>query len=311
MRSYPTTRSRGRLGGWPRRLAGVVRGLVGERLLLALLAFYLALCLLDHSLPARSIVLLEPRVYASIVALLVASRALDTSGLPSRLSTAMLSRRRGSLGASSILLLVMGAGAASMAITNDAALFVYIPIVASLERAVGSGLDWLYVVTALSVNVASMMSPVGNPQNIYIWQHYHVSAARFTLYLAPYTGLSLALLALYTLLLTSHASLPRVPPPPPVRVDWGLAAASISSIIAVLVMGHYGLQYAALALAIALIAYADPRALGAVDLGLLLVFALIPHRLRGGLEAGGSPPQAAREPCGPRCSSGWPKPGCE
>jgi Na+/H+ antiporter NhaD/arsenite permease-like protein len=152
LRLYRTTPSQGSSGGWRHKLAGPARGLLRERLLLVLLALYIALCLLDHSLPRRSLALLEPRIYASLV----------------------------------------------------------------------------------------------------------------------------ALLALYALLLSRHLGpgMPRAPQPPPVRVKWRLAVASLSSILALLVMGHYGLQYAALALTVALIVYADPHALRSIDLSLLLVFAL-------------------------------------
>ncbi|BEP17756.1 hypothetical protein PYJP_11080 [Pyrofollis japonicus] len=166
-----------------------------------------------------------------------------------------------------------------MIITNDAALFVFIPLVASFERILRLNLAWLYVLIALSVNVTSMMSPIGNPQNLYLWQYYGLSIHQFVLTLLPYTILSITLLLSYTLLMysrllahRSNSSLDILPPP--IKTEWKLALASLLSISALFVASHYGLQYLAFVLTIALISSADPRALKSLDLGLLAIFGL-------------------------------------
>ncbi|MEB2837194.1 MAG: SLC13 family permease, partial [Desulfurococcales archaeon] len=168
-----------------------------ERLLTVLLVAYIVMIPLDPSLPRRSLRLLEPRVYAALVALLVASRGLELSGLPARAASRLLAKLRGRPGLlySSI---VLAAGASAAFMTNDAALFVYLPLVMSVERILGAPLTGLYVLVALSVNTLSMASPIGNPQNIYIWQHYRLSAAEFAAGMAPYTLAGLGLLVVYT-----------------------------------------------------------------------------------------------------------------
>ena len=255
------------------RLASRLRDYASrERMLTALLVAYAVMIPLDPSLPRRSLRLLEPRVYAALVALLVASRGLELSGLPARAASRLLARLRGRPGLlySSI---VLAAGASAALMTNDAALFVYLPLVMSLERILGTPLTGLYVLVALSVNTLSMVSPIGNPQNLYIWQHYRLSAAGFIAGIAPYALAGLGLLVAYTAFLRGPPV--QAPSPPPVRLDKPLAAASLTAILGVAVLGSMGMQYEVLLLAVALVAAVRPQALRAVDAPLLAVFALL------------------------------------
>lgn len=85
---------------------------------------------------------------------------------------------------------------ASMAVTNDVALITFVPLALVTLRAAGMEGRALLVAALMTVaaNLGSMLTPVGNPQNLYLFTASGMSVSRFLLLMAPYTGLSAALL---------------------------------------------------------------------------------------------------------------------
>ena len=85
---------------------------------------------------------------------------------------------------------------ASMAVTNDVALITFVPLALVTLRAAGMEGHALLVAALMTVaaNLGSMLTPVGNPQNLYLFTASGMSVPRFLSLMAPYTGLSAALL---------------------------------------------------------------------------------------------------------------------
>ena len=85
---------------------------------------------------------------------------------------------------------------ASMAVTNDVALITFVPLALVTLRAAGMEGHALLVAALMTVaaNLGSMLTPVGNPQNLYLFTASGMSVSRFLSLMAPYTGLSAALL---------------------------------------------------------------------------------------------------------------------
>lgn len=85
---------------------------------------------------------------------------------------------------------------ASMAVTNDVALITFVPLALVTLRAAGMEGRALLVAALMTVaaNLGSMLTPVGNPQNLYLFTASGMSVSRFLSLMAPYTGLSAALL---------------------------------------------------------------------------------------------------------------------
>ncbi len=76
----------------------------------------------------------------------------------------------------------------SMFITNDIALFVVVPITVALGKYIPESLPKLIIFEAIAVNVGSTLTPIGNPQNIFIyrnWDHgfIHFMKEMFPLFL--------------------------------------------------------------------------------------------------------------------------------
>jgi len=86
----------------------------------------------------------------------------------------------------------------AMAITNDVALITFVPFALLLMR---SGVSWrtrAHIITlqTIAANVGSSLTPVGNPQNLYLFAHYHMPTKQFFLGILPIVLAGFALLIL-------------------------------------------------------------------------------------------------------------------
>ena len=85
----------------------------------------------------------------------------------------------------------------SMAVTNDVALVTFTPLALVALNAAHLESRTCLVVALMTVaaNLGSMLTPIGNPQNLYLFTSSGMGVADFLALMAPYTALSAALLA--------------------------------------------------------------------------------------------------------------------
>ena len=103
----------------------------------------------------------------------------------------------------------------SMLVTNDVALISFVPFALEVLRMAGEEKRTVPVVVmqTIAANLGSMTTPIGNPQNLYLYSHYHLSLGDFFSAMLPLTLASAALLALFLLVSPSHAlSAPELAP---------------------------------------------------------------------------------------------------
>ncbi|MBW5823748.1 anion permease [Yersinia kristensenii] len=93
------------------------------------------------------------------------------------------------------LFLVLSAAILSSFLTNDVALFIIIPLILTLKKISSLPVSPLIIFSALAVNAGSLLTPIGNPQNILLWSRSALSFIGFTRQMAP-----LAAIILLTLL---------------------------------------------------------------------------------------------------------------
>lgn len=92
--------------------------------------------------------------------------------------------------------------ALSMLVTNDVALLTLVPLTLLLFRAGGQkSTIWTVVLETVAANLGSMVTPIGNPQNLYLYTSGRLTALDFLTLLAPYAAVALALLMALCLLL--------------------------------------------------------------------------------------------------------------
>lgn len=104
------------------------------------------------------------------------------------------------------LLLVALCFFSSMFITNDVALLTFVPF-AVMALTMAKQQHLIVPVVALqtvAANLGSMLTPVGNPQNLYLYTRYDLDMGTFLIWMLPLTILSLVLLTAAVLLLGSQ-----------------------------------------------------------------------------------------------------------
>lgn len=81
---------------------------------------------------------------------------------------------------------------ASMLITNDVALIVFVPLaIATFTELKRIRLIAPTVIfQTIAANMGSMLTPIGNPQNLFIYSHYHLSLVEFLSITAPVVAIS-------------------------------------------------------------------------------------------------------------------------
>ncbi len=86
----------------------------------------------------------------------------------------------------------------SMLITNDVALLTFVPL--TFVMLSGARQGWIVMLTVIlqtvAANTGSMLTPLGNPQNLFLFGNMSVSFFSFVLTLLPYTLLSFVVLSL-------------------------------------------------------------------------------------------------------------------
>jgi Na+/H+ antiporter NhaD/arsenite permease-like protein len=211
---------------------------------------------------------------AGLLGLLVAIQGVRDSGLVQRAAWALVVRAHSvrTLG----LLLVAASALLSMLLTNDVSLFLIVPLTLSLGTLCNLPVLRMVVLEALAVNAGSTLSPIGNPQNLLLWQHSALSMAQFAGAMAPAFAVMLALvLALAWAWLPAHrvAITPAPTAAPALAVGLGAwSALGLAFMVLAMECGHAGWGAAVLLAACAWRARASLRR---VDWGLLLTFAAI------------------------------------
>ena len=81
----------------------------------------------------------------------------------------------------------------SMLVTNDVALIVFVPFTLALLEQLGFSRQMIPVIVlqTIAANLGSMATPVGNPQNLYLYAVYNMNAGDFFSVTLPLTAISL------------------------------------------------------------------------------------------------------------------------
>lgn len=143
---------------------------------------------------------LDVRTLAVLFSLMAVMAGLQGLGMFSWVAEKLLGRvkRTGEI----IFILVMLCFFFSMVITNDVALITFVPFTFTVlhmmgEEQGGRLLIPTVVMQTVAANLGSMLTPIGNPQNLYLYGKAGMSVGEFLLLMLPYTMLSFVLLALW------------------------------------------------------------------------------------------------------------------
>jgi len=154
------------------------------------------------------------RTLALLYALMTVSAGLRKAGVFESLAHLVCRRVSGARALGMILAALTFFS--SMLITNDVALLTFVPFAVVLLGMTGREQDLILTVVlqTAAANLGSMLTPVGNPQNLYLYSYYRLSAGDFFRITGPVWALSLALCLLGCLALPrARLTVPRARDP--------------------------------------------------------------------------------------------------
>lgn len=206
---------------------------------------------------------------ACLAALMVASGGFMISGVFDKAAARLVNSCRDSR--SLMAAMVCATFFASMFITNDVALIVLVPTTLLACRRAGLDPIMIVVLQTVAANVGSMVLPMGNPQNLYLYSRYAMPFASFFLTVLPLSLAGLAALALFCLFSAKRPFVALAAPEPTIRrADLCLySAVFVIAAAAIFAVLDYRIAFAVAAVVVA----AKGRNLAQqVDYALLLTF---------------------------------------
>ena len=78
-----------------------------------------------------------------------------------------------------VLALVGVTYVSSMFVTNDVALITFVPLALIIGKRLQRDVARVIILQTLAANLGSMVTPPGNPQNLFLYAHYHYTASSF------------------------------------------------------------------------------------------------------------------------------------
>jgi Na+/H+ antiporter NhaD/arsenite permease-like protein len=250
------------------------RILQAEWLLVLFVVLAVALALADPRPAGDYRRWLQLPTLAGLTGLLLAIQGIRDSGLVQHAAGTLLARMH-SLRATG-LLLVASTAVLSMVLTNDVSLFLVVPLTLAIGSLCNLPVARMVVLEALAVNAGSTLSPIGNPQNLLLWQHAQVPFVQFAAAMLPAAAVMFALVALLTWFWLPQERI-RLSPEriDGHAVDRRLAAGSMLALLAMVVAMEYGHAVAGALGLLALFALLARAALWRMDWLLLATFAAI------------------------------------
>jgi len=159
----------------------------------AMLLGALAVLFTGQISPSKALHAINLDVILFLFGMFVVGQALEESGYLSHLSSRLFGRAKTVDGL--LLLILFGAGLLSAFLMNDTLAIIGTPVMLQIARKTGIRPKLLLLSLAFSVTIGSVMSPIGNPQNLLVATDGNISNpfVTFLHYLAVPTLISLFL----------------------------------------------------------------------------------------------------------------------
>ena len=215
---------------------------------------------------------IDLRVLCLLLCLMAVVAGFRSCGAFQWLACQLLSRGGG--GRALAVTLVLLPFFCSMLVTNDVALLTFVPFTLLLletldcrEAAIS-----LLVLQTIAANLGSMATPVGNPQNLFLYAAYGLSAGEFFSVVLPLTAISLICLTASSLpVLPKDMAVPELAPAV-IHNPKRLALYGVLFLLCLLTVFRV-LPYGILTvIVLAAIAAVEPKLLKTLDYGLLATF---------------------------------------
>ncbi|MBA1334650.1 MAG: Anion permease ArsB/NhaD-like [Firmicutes bacterium] len=160
----------------------------------AVFTLSLILALISCFFSPPSISYIDFKVLICLFNLMIVIKAFDELHLLDKFAVSILNRCTDSRKVS--LLLILLSFFASMLITNDVALITFVPLALIIGNKSGINMIDTVVLQTLAANIGSSLTPMGNPQNLFIFSYYKLAASHFFASVSLFPLLGLAWLVL-------------------------------------------------------------------------------------------------------------------
>lgn len=209
------------------------------------------------------------RVLACLFNIMIVVKAFEELHLLDRLSVGILRRCGTNRGVSLVLILM--SFFLSMVFTNDVALLTLVPLAIIIGKKSGIDMMTTVIFQTLAANIGSSLTPMGNPQNLYIYSFYNLKAGQFFSVVGVFAILGLAWLLILNRKISGaklEVSLEQVVTGDKKRIAvWAVVFLII--ILSVFRIVHYGIAFACVVVCALAI---DRRLLLKADYRLILTF---------------------------------------
>jgi len=245
----------------------------GNGLLWLLAAVAVLFAFLRPRAPMDWLRLVDWQTVGALAGLLAITQGVEKSGMLQAAAQRLLARTHSQR--SLALLLTASAALLSALVTNDVSLFLLVPLTRVLASQAHLPLARLVVLEALAVNAGSALTPIGNPQNLYLW---HRSGESFV----GFMGMMLPTVAvmLFWLFAAAWLLVPRTPIALKPETEAAPVQPRLLALAGVLFIGfvvaldrHWLLAGLGVVFAVFLLTY--PRVLKDIDWALLAIIALM------------------------------------
>ncbi|MGK9172420.1 anion transporter [Yokenella regensburgei] len=160
-----------------------------DRFLQLLLLLGTGLCVVVPFAPGTWPAAIDWHTIITLSGLMLLTKGVELSGYFDLLGRRMVRRFRTERQLA--MFMVLAAALLSTFLTNDVALFIVVPLTITLKRLCEIPVNRLIIFEALAVNAGSLLTPVGNPQNILLWGR---SGSSFLAFIGQMAPLALAMM---------------------------------------------------------------------------------------------------------------------
>lgn len=159
----------------------------------------------------------------------------------------------------------------SMLVTNDVALITFVPLTLIIGREAGLDVGKIIIWQTLAANLGSMLTPMGNPQNLFLYARYNFEIITFlkvTLLPTCFAGGMLAVLLLRQQDRALKVDLAAVK----VERGWDLSVLALLFLLCVAAVFHWFDHWLLLAITVTAVLVLDRGLFRQIDYSLLITF---------------------------------------
>jgi Na+/H+ antiporter NhaD/arsenite permease-like protein len=169
-----------------------------ESVLAILLALFIILTALIPGYITQYLAFIDWKTIITLLSLIIAATGIKESGYLEKIAKQLLAKIYDER---TLAFFMTGLSALlSTFLTNDITLFIVVPLTVGMQKILKNDLAKIVIFEAIAVNTGSTLTPIGNPQNIFLWNSWGISFAAYMLKMALPVAIMAAALAVFIMI---------------------------------------------------------------------------------------------------------------